>query len=155
MSPYVNAEESPDKGWTAFYDPPRFSSGYAALFNCIAWVPETHMLKPFDQRVKSTYALMKSIITVAGKERDTILALRKKDQDNVLKQTDFPLGWEATDKATLWPFKGYVAAYKASEVSGQQRLYYDRTKPLDVSASIRDYYKPTKSVKAPEAYIIP
>jgi hypothetical protein len=62
MTPYVNFEEgSPDKGWEAFYDPPRYSSGYASLFNTIAFMPETHMLKPFKDRVRSTYALMETI----------------------------------------------------------------------------------------------
>lgn len=41
MIPYVNVEdEDPRKGWTAFYDPPRFSAGYAALFHTIAYTPE-------------------------------------------------------------------------------------------------------------------
>lgn len=155
MCPYVNAEETPDKGWTAFYDPPRFSSGYAALFHCIAWVPETHMLKPFDQRVKSTYALMKAIMDIAGREHDNILSLRRRDQEAVLSQSYFPLSWSVDSTATLWPFKGYQAAYKQSEVTGQQRLYYDHSKPINISVPIRDHYRPTRSVKAPSAYIIP
>jgi hypothetical protein len=155
MSPYVNAEETPDKGWAQFYDPPRFSSGYAALFNCIAWVPETHMLKPFDQRVRSTYALMKAIVGVAGQERETILSLRAKDKAAGMNQLYFPLSWAPDSTVTMWPFKGYEAAYKASEVSGQQRLYYDHKKPINISVPIHDHYKPTVSVKAPRAYIVP
>ncbi|HNF02431.1 MAG TPA: M14 family metallopeptidase, partial [Ferruginibacter sp.] len=52
MVPYVSFETgSPDKGMMMFYDPPRYSSGYAALFQTIGFVPETHMLKPFKDRV--------------------------------------------------------------------------------------------------------
>jgi hypothetical protein len=156
MIPYVNVEEeTPDKGWTAFYDPPRFSSGYAALFNCIAWVPETHMLKPFAQRVQATYALMKSIIALAGEERDSILSLREKDRAAVQAQTVFPLRWEPDGRVTMWPLKGYAAAYKPSEVTGQPRLYYDHSKPIDIEVPIQDYFRPTQSVRAPKAYIIP
>jgi hypothetical protein len=155
MSPYVHAEESPEKGWTAFYDPPRLSSGYAALFNCIAWVPETHMLKPFDQRVASTYALMKEIIALAAIERDTILALRAKDRAAILEQRMFPLAWKEDTTATIWPFKGYTAAYKPSEVTGQQRLYYDHSRPTNGTVTIRDHYKAAQFVKAPQAYVIP
>ena len=37
MVPYVSFETaSPDKGMVMFYDPPRYSSGYAALFQTIA-----------------------------------------------------------------------------------------------------------------------
>ena len=48
MVPYVDFEATDlNKGMQMFYDPPRYSSGYAALFNTLAFVPETHMLKPF------------------------------------------------------------------------------------------------------------
>src|SRR5579872_3729164 len=48
MTPYVDFEEgNPDRGWDGFYDEPRYSSGYAALFHTMAFMPETHMLKPF------------------------------------------------------------------------------------------------------------
>ena len=155
MIPYVNAEETPEKGWTAFYDPPRFSSGYAALFNTIAWLLETHMLKPFDQRVKATYALLKKIITLAGKEADTIRALRNTDRSAMLRQHIFPLAWKADTTATQWPFKGYTAAYKTSDVTGQQRLWYDHSRPININVPIRDHFSPAYSVTAPAAYIIP
>ena len=152
--PYVNAEDTPDGGWTAFYDPPRFSSGYAALWQCIAWVPETHMLKPFHQRVKATYALLKEAIAMAGREADTILALRRKDRSEVQRQTIFPLSW--TDStATTWPFKGYAAAYRKSSVTGQQRLYYDHSKPINISVPIRDHYIPVHKATAPKSYLLP
>jgi hypothetical protein len=51
MIPYVNFETTDfGKGMEMFYDPPRYSSGYAALFQTIGFVPETHMLKPFKDR---------------------------------------------------------------------------------------------------------
>jgi hypothetical protein len=55
----------------------------------------------------------------------------------------------------MWPFKGYAPAYKGSEVTGQQRLYYDHSKPVDISVPIRDHYEPANAVKAPLAYVIP
>ncbi len=59
MTPYVEFEAgNPRDGWDGFYDEPRYSSGYATLFHTIAFMPETHMLKPFTDRVLSTYALM-------------------------------------------------------------------------------------------------
>src|SRR5690606_3992895 len=46
--PYVHFRgETPESGLLGFYDSPRYSTGYAALFNCIGYVLETHMLKPF------------------------------------------------------------------------------------------------------------
>lgn len=155
MTPYVNSEERPEKGWTAFYDPPRFSSGYAALFNCIAWVPETHMLKPFDQRTKATYALMNEIIQLAGKERSKILSLRAKDIAQAKTQKRLALNWVPTNKVTYWNFSGYASAHKTSAVTGQQRLYFDHSRPLNKKVPVRDYYKPVDFRTLPKAYVIP
>jgi hypothetical protein len=155
MTPYVNAEERPDLGWTAFNDPPRFSSGYAALFNCIAWVPETHMLKPFDQRTQATYALMKEIIGLAGKERKKILSLRAEDRNKALTQSKFPLNWVPGTESSSWEFKGYEAAYKTSEVTGANRLYFDHTRPFEKNVQVKDHYLPETFRNAPVAYVIP
>jgi len=52
ITPYVNFEEgNPEKGWNFYYRySPRYSTGYAALFQTMAFMPETHMLKPFDRQ---------------------------------------------------------------------------------------------------------
>ncbi len=79
MTPYVNFEtETPDKGMEMFYDPPRYSSGYAALFQTIGFVPETHMLKPFKERVLSTYALMQTVIEKAALNATALINERNK-----------------------------------------------------------------------------
>ncbi len=154
MSPYVNSEGPPNGGWTQFYDPPRFSSGYAALFNTIAWVPETHMLKPFDQRVRATYALMKEIISLASEKADSIQAIRRQDRRAVMKQTLFPLEWKDS-AATPWPFRAYRPMYKPSDVTGATRLWYNHSDAIYLSAAVRDHYAPRHFVKAPQAYLIP
>ena len=77
LVPYVNHfGETPEKGWSEFWDSPRYSSGYASLWNTFAFVPETHMLKPYPQRVKATYALMQSFIEFTAKNSAQITALR-------------------------------------------------------------------------------
>ncbi len=157
MIPYVNAEGTdPRKGWTAFYDPPRYSAGYASLFHTIAYTPETHMLKPFKQRVESTYALMRIIINKTSKNAAAIKAAIHTDQLAEARQTAFPLSWAAdTTKPTFYSFMGYETAMKTSEVTGLQRLYYDRQKPYTAQIPIYDHYLPKHFVTAPKAYIIP
>ena len=54
VSPYVTVHGStPDKGFEQFTDTPRYATGYTTLFNTLGFVPETHMLKSFKERVKS------------------------------------------------------------------------------------------------------
>ena len=63
ITPYVNVfNEVPEKGFSQFMDNPRYSTGYAALWNTLGMMVETHMLKPYDQRVWGTYELLRSMI---------------------------------------------------------------------------------------------
>src|SRR4051794_27693383 len=108
MCPYINFEEaSPDKGWIAFYDPARYSSGYAALFQTIAFVTETHMLKPFADRVTSTYAFMQTVIEKASEYADEIINKRNASIEVIRQQQILPLSWKAdTTQYELIHFKG-------------------------------------------------
>ena len=157
MCPYVNFEEgNPEKGWQEFYDPPRYSSGYAALFHTISFIPETHMLKPFRERVRSTYALMQTVIEQASLQATAILEKRKQDFNHDLQTFSFALNWKADNSHydTIL-FKGYETGYKPSEVTGQPRLYYNHEKPFEKEVRYYDYFLPDKQVKVPRAYIIP
>lgn len=54
-SPYVETKgETPESGIEAFNDLPRYAQGYGTLFNALSITVETHMLKPFPQRVQAT-----------------------------------------------------------------------------------------------------
>jgi hypothetical protein len=157
MTPYVNFEEgNPEKGWNYFYDPPRFSSGYAALFQTMSFLPETHMLKPFTERVKSTYALMQTFIEQGSQQAKAIKVARKQSIEAVKKQTEFALGFKTdTSKFQLIPFNGYETAKKISAVTGMQRMYYDHSKPFSKPVKYFNYALPEKIVQKPSAYLIP
>ncbi len=157
LVPYVNDfDETPEKGWPEFFDSPRYSSGYAALWNVFSFIPESHMLKPYDQRVKATYALMQCFIEFTSKNSNTIKQLREETIQAQKKQTEFPVSW-ALDKSnyTTIDFKGYASGHKPSQVSGLPRLYYDRSKPYEVKIPFYNFYKPQLVVIKPKAYIIP
>ena len=95
MTPYVEFESgNPDKGWDGFYDEPRYSSGYATLFHTIAFMPETHMLKPFNDRVIATYALMRSMIDEASQHAGQLLEKRKHDIAADQDSTRLSLDWK-------------------------------------------------------------
>ena len=157
LVPYVNVwGDTPDKGWAEYWDSPRYASGYAALWHSFAFVPETHMLKPYDQRVRSTYALMQSFIEFTGSNSENIRRLRAKSKQEVKTRASFPLKW-TLDKSKYREvmYKGYASGQKPSEVSGQSRLYYDRNKPYETTVKIFNYYAPSDFINKPKAYIIP
>jgi hypothetical protein len=157
LVPYVEFNgNTPEAGMTAYFDGPRYSSGYATLWHSFAFVPETHMLKPYTQRVQSTYALMECFIAFTSQHSAAIHQLRQQTKAGVKQQTDFPLSWQAdTIQHEQVQFKGYEAGYKPSEVSGLPRLYYDRTKPYEKSINYFNTYTARSTAKKPAAYIIP
>lgn len=158
MVPYVNFETTDlGKGMEMFYDPPRYSSGYAALFGTIGFVPETHMLKPYKDRVKSTYDLMLIIMEESSKNITTLKANRQSGIENFLiKKDSFALSWKIdTTRSTKITFKGYEQGFKPSDATGLQRMFYDHSKPYTREVSFFNTYKPENFIKKPTAYIIP
>ena len=157
LIPYVNAfGDTPDSGWPEFFESPRYSSGYAALWHTFSFISETHMLKPYDQRVKSTYELMKSFIDFTSKNSSTIKQLRDKTKQSVKTQAEFPIAWTLDrSQSSKRIYKGYTASRKPSDVSGLPRLFYDRTKPYEKEVPFYNFYTPSMLIKKPKAYIIP
>ena len=157
LTPYVNSVgETPDSGIVGFLETPRYSTGYAALHNTIGFMPETHMLKPYKQRVASTYAFMKQVIDVVDRDAQLIGANKRRADDLVIAQTRFPLRWQLDKrKYELFKFKGYEAKYKKSELSGLDRLYYDRNVPFEKDIKVWNKYVASVEVEKPLAYIIP
>jgi hypothetical protein len=157
LVPYVNSYgDKPEAGWPLYWDGPRYSSGYAALWQCFSFVPETHMLKPYPERVMATLSLMQSFIAFTTQYATEIKNVRNKMRVEVQQATELEMSW-SVDKSRFdsFLFKGYQAGYKPSEVSGIDRLYYDRNKPFEKTVPVQTYYKPGKIISKPRFYILP
>lgn len=157
LVPYVDfAGKTPEAGLNAYFDGPRYSSGYASLWHTFAFVPETHMLKNYEQRVRATYALMECFIEFTSRNSQTIHQLREQTKRSTREQTSFPISWEA-DKtnSTTVTFKGYEAGQKPSGVSSLPRLWYDRSKPYEKQLSYFNTFRTKTTITKPVAYIIP
>ncbi len=157
MTPYVEHDgETPDSGITAFLETSRFSTGYAALHNTIGFMPETHMLKPYDKRVYATYEFIKHVIEFTQEQSNEIGRIKAEADVKVKNQHTFPLTWELDkSKFDSITFKGYEGKHKPSEVSGLSRLYYDRDEPFEKKIGLYNTYMPALSVEKPLCYIIP
>ncbi|HEV8081289.1 MAG TPA: M14 family zinc carboxypeptidase [Chitinophagaceae bacterium] len=157
MTPYVNFETAiPDSGMLAFYDPPRYSSGYAALFQTIGFVPETHMLKPFADRVRSTYAFMQTVIEQSALNANELITIRKKALQEIEKEKTFPLSWGPdSSKFSMITFKGYEQGFKKSDATGLQTMYYNHSKPFTKQVRFFNAFTPKNFIIKPEVYVIP
>jgi hypothetical protein len=157
MVPYVNSfKNTPESGIMSFLETPRYSTGYAALHHVIGYMPETHMWKPYPQRVRSTYSLLSHFIDLNSQQIAQLKQAKKATKERVINQTEFPLTWKLdTTKYESLEFLGYESGEKQSLVTGQNRLFYDREKPFTKTIRYYNQYKPEVSITKPKAYIIP
>jgi hypothetical protein len=157
MIPYVNSvEETPDAGITGFLESARYSTGYTTLHNTIGFMPETHMLKDYDKRVDATYRLLQIYIDIVVRDAKEIGENKRKADEEIAQQTTFPIEWKLNENlAEDLGFKGYTAKKKPSELSGLDRLYYDRNEPYTKTIKYWNTYQPSVTITKPVAYIIP
>ncbi len=154
-SPYVDFDVLPDSGLTAFFESPRYSSGYATLFHTLAYVPEAHMLKPFAARVDATYKLMVTALQTLHQHGTTLQSARQESRSAFEKQMHVPIRWKpnrAVVDSLL--FHGFTARYMNSAVTGQPRLQYDRAAPYTKRVPYRTQYDAEVEVQKPLAYIV-
>lgn len=157
ITPYVNVfNQVPEIGFSQFMDYPRYSTGYTTLWNVLGMMVETHMLKPYKPRVEGTYELMRSMISIIEKEGKRISELRQAAFESFKNRKTYALDWNVdTTKSTTLNFKGFEGEMITSEVTGKQRLKYDRNQPFEKPVLYQNYFKSTIEVSVPSAYIIP
>ncbi len=157
ITPYVNVFNTvPEKGFSQFMDSPRYSTGYTTLFNTLGMMVETHMLKPYKQRVDGTYELMKTMITITEEDGEQIAKLRANSNNSYKVGKEYPLNWMVdTSKTSTLAFKGFEGQMIPSDITNAQRLKYDASKPFTKDVTYRNYFKAKHTVTIPKGYIIP
>jgi len=157
MIPYVESiNKIPDNGIYGFLETPRYATGYAALFNTIAYTSEAHMLKPYEDRVEATLHFLLSLLEFTNANAQEIIVNKAKADKQVQEAQQLPLRWQLdTTVYQSIEFKGYEAEYEKSEVSGALRLKYNRQKPYTKSIKLYNKHTITLSSTIPEYYIVP
>lgn len=156
MVPYVNHYGGPLKnGYATFYDSPRYSSGLTTLHNMYGFITETHMLKPFKQRVDATYDYLLSSLEFCNTNSSAIKHTRRVQKDTVSAAKSMSIDW-AVDKfdVTEINFKAYAYGYKKSEVTGEDRLFYGRSKPIEKTMYYAGTMLETKRRDKPKAFVL-
>lgn len=157
MTPYVNVfNDVPENGFSQFLDTPRYSTGYTSLWNTLGLMIETHMLKPYDKRVRGTYEVLRSVIDIADEDSKLIRKLRNQNFSNFPKQEFYQYDFIIdSSEVSTFNFKGYEAEMLKSEVTGMDRLKYDTKKPFSEDIDYYNNFKPTQKVAMPKGYVIP
>lgn len=160
-APYVETIKTvPDSGLFAFWEGGRYATGFAALHHTLGYTVETHMLKPFSQRMLGTLAFMEQflIAATAPSLRNEFSTVRRKNVDFAPKPIGkwMPIQFQLDQtKFAEIDFLGFESGYRPSEISGADRLVYDRSKPWSKKVKYYDQYRCTDSSLVPTAYIVP
>ena len=155
ITPYVDFADIPDNGLYGFFDSPRYSTGFTTLHNTIGFMIETHMLKPFAQRVRVTHTFLNTLLKFCTENAEAIIKVHTDAENFNVHQKEFPLRWHLdTSQFTMRTFNGYAAEYKKSEATTGNRLYYDRSKPYSKQVKYFNYFVPDITVQRPYAYVI-
>jgi hypothetical protein len=157
MMHYVNnMGNTPQSGILEFLETPRFASGYAALYNTLSFITETHMLKPFPQRVESTYQFIKVLVQYCHQNASEIIQIRKSANEEWMKLKEWPLNYEVdTTRFEKIKFDGYETISEPSKVGSGDRIRYDRSKVKNMEIPYFRKFVPTTFVAVPDFYIVP
>ncbi len=150
----------PRKGIVNFGSGPRFSTGYAALQNRPALLIETHMLKPYANRVHATYDLVELMLEQIGQHPDALIAATAKaDADTVARARDktaqVALTFKPDPQSTPFELKGYAFTLTHSDISNSSCIQYDPSRPETRRIDNWNGLLPDLSIAPPAAYAIP
>lgn len=156
MVPYVNVfETAPDSGYEAFLDGPRYSTGYAALFQIPGFITETLMLQPYANRVKATLTFLESTVEKLAVEGQSLKDMKQKARRQIQHTDYIPIDWRIEKDRWEWVnFKGYEAVWKYSEIMGDSLITFDRNSPKDMKIRYFNEAIPTVKHGMPEYFIL-
>jgi hypothetical protein len=159
--PYIEFRNwhNPRSGLESNPAPPMLSQGYTSLRNRPGLLIETHMLKPYDQRVASTYQCLLSSLKILGKEytrlRERVNQADVHTASPSFRSEKFPLQFEtSTTDSTMVTFKGIKYEVVKSEITGEEWFRYG-TEKVNMELPYFAMNSPSLTTRLPEAYIIP
>lgn len=155
LFPYVELlKETPEEGMHAFNDLPRYAMGYASLFDAVSFTVETHMLKPFPQRVQATHDFIADLIVYIGTHSTEIEQARKEARTYWQQDKQFEFAYQLTDKKDSILFKGFEFTNPPSPVTGLPRLKYHENRPYEKFIPYFQTYQSKDSVAIPSYFIV-
>lgn len=160
--PYMslkNWSDGIDSGITDWASLPRLSTGYFALRNRPSLLIETHMIKPYKERVFATKAVLETTFEFIKNNADELVSLNQQADRNSLmdflyQKKHLPVKFDLSDNFEEVLFKGYDYKKIYSQISGSDKIVYTNS-PKDFKVK---YYRDVivkDSIQIPDYYIIP
>lgn len=138
--------------------PPRLSQGYMALQNRPGLLVETHMLKPYKERVSSTLELIKTTLEIMNEDYEKLQELnRMADQRSAnLAGKKLPVKFTRSEEdSVMVDFLGVEYDIKKSELTGGDWFIYHSDRPATYSLPFFNKVEAETEIELPYAYIVP
>ncbi len=154
---WIRDRKDPTRGIFRGVLSPRFSTGYGAIQNRIFLLIETHMLKPYRQRVEATYQMLKRTLEIAN---NRYFELQKANfeadaETRKLANAYLPVKFSISQQDITWmDFLGKAIELDSSDISGTTWVKFLR-EPRTYRVPVFQTPVVTDSVHVPAAYLIP
>lgn len=157
MCPYFDTHRDiPEEGLDGFMDGPRYSTGYNALRQRIGILSESHMLKPYADRVNATFQLMLATLAAMNEYPTELQAARRRAKASASEQVRHFTNWSIdTSAVQQLPWKGYAADTAPSAVSGLPRWRYHTDRPTEVNIPWMNHGVAALQIERPAGYLVP
>ncbi len=133
-----------------------FSEAYTMARNCPGILLETHMLKPYKDRVLSTYHMIVETLRIIAADKANFQNALAQAKKNDLNLGELSINMQSELNDTIWEdFLGYHFDTVQSDVTGSWYYSYDPTKPETRKTRRIRATRPEKTLNVPKEYIIP
>ncbi|MBI5170582.1 MAG: peptidase M14 [Candidatus Eisenbacteria bacterium] len=162
-APYLNFRgPRPSSGIDMGATPPRFSTGYPPLHARASVLVETHMLKPYGDRVKATYDLLVALLdeirvrprALTGAVRAAEASVIARARETNPARRTVVLAGRTTDKGVPFAYRGKVTTWETSDITGAPVARYGAA-PWDTTIMLYREVVPTLTVQQPAGYLVP
>ena len=138
---------------------PRFSNGYSILQNRPSMLIETHMLKPYKDRVFSSKFLVEAALKIVNREADKLVRFNINADEEAIKKygekhESYPYKLKLLNKSDTIKYLGFKPEYRESPVTGAPYKTYSKEK-LEADVPYFHYSEVVDYLSVPTGYIIP
>jgi hypothetical protein len=141
---------------------PRYSTGYGPLQCRPAILVETHMLKPYETRVRATYDLLVALLEeINASPRELTNAVAMAEAEVVARgreanpaRREVVLDTKTSDTGVPFAYHGVVTRVESSDIAGGPVPRYT-TAPWDTIIPLYRDVVPTLKVRQPAGYLVP
>ena len=150
---------APESGFVPDTFDPRYSQGYAAAHNRLGLLIETHIYKPYKQRVRATIEAIEASARILASHKgslvETLAAADAYTSSEASRKEPFGFNYRSTeDEMVMMDYLSWGRDTVKSDLSGGEWVTHDYTDSITLNIPVYTSFAATSSVKLPKAYIL-